>query len=109
MLTVLHTAAAGNRRAQSSSGLSEHEARVAIALLLDSEAAGDNAGNFRPWLPPGTPAAQKHGWISAARHSAAVVYGRRGPVVVVLLTYREGLRLREARELGRQVVRTALS
>ncbi len=109
MLTMLQAAAAGNRRAQSSSRLSEHEARLAIALLLDSEPVGDNAGLFRPWLPPGTPAAQKHGWISAARHSAAVVYGRRGPVVVVLLTYRDGLRLREARELGRQVVHAALS
>ena len=108
MLTVLHAAAAGNRRAQSSSGLAEHEARVAIALLLDSEPAGDNAGLFRPWLSPGMPAAQKQGWITAARHSAAVVYGRRGPVVVVLLTYREGLGLHEARELGHQVVRAAL-
>jgi hypothetical protein len=109
MLTVLQAAAAGDRRAQSSSRLSEHEARLAIALLLDSEPAGDNAGLFRAWLPPGTPAAQKHGWISAARHSAAIVYGRRGPVVVVLLTYRDGLRLGEARELGRLMLRAALS
>ena len=109
MLTVLQAAAAGNRRAQSSSGLSEHEARVAIGLLLDSEPTGDNAGLFRPWLPPGMPLAQKHGWIASARHSAAVVYGRRGPVVVVLLTYRYGLGLREARALGRRVVRAALS
>ena len=109
LLTLLQAAATGNRRARSSLGLTRHEARVAIALLLDSEPTGDNAGLFRPWLPPGMPAAQKHGWISSARHSTAIVYGKRGPVVVVLLTYRDGLRLREARELGRRIVRAALS
>jgi hypothetical protein len=108
LLAAVHAAAAGNRRAQSSSGLSEHEARVGLALLLDSEPGGPNAGLFRPWLPAGTPAAQKHGWISSARHSAAVVYGARGPVVVVLLTYRDGLTLRAAQVLARRVVHAAL-
>lgn len=108
VLATLHAAAAGNRRAQSSSGLSQHEARVAIGLLLDSGPAGDNAGLFRPWLPPGLPVAQKHGWLSTARHTAAIVYGRRGPVVVVLLTYGDGLTLRAAQELGRLTLRAAL-
>jgi hypothetical protein len=51
-----------------------------------------------------TPAAQKQGWISSARHSAAIVYGKKGPVVVVVLTYREGLSLSSARDLGRRVL-----
>jgi hypothetical protein len=108
VLANMHAAATGSARAQRSSGLSQHEARIGIALLLDSEASGDNVGLFRPWLPQRMPAAQKHGWILSARHSAAVIYGPRGPVVVSLLTYRHGLTLRDARLLGRRVVLAAL-
>lgn len=108
VLTTLQSAAAGDRRAVSRSGISSHVARVAVALLLGSQPSGDNLGPFRPWLPSTVPVAQKHGWISSARHSAAIVYGERGPVVVVLLTYRDGLRAAEARELGRRVLRAAL-
>jgi hypothetical protein len=104
----MHAAAAGSTRAQRSSGLSQHEARIGIALLLDSEPSGENVGLFRPWLPRLMPAAQKHGWISSARHSAAVIYGPRGPIVVSLLTYRDGLALRDAQLLGRRVVLAAL-
>jgi beta-lactamase class A len=108
MLATMHAAAAGSTRAQRSSGLSQHEARIGIALLLDSEPSGENVGLFRPWLPRLMPAAQKHGWISSARHSAAVIYGPRGPIVVSLLTYRDGLALRDAQLLGRRVVLAAL-
>jgi uncharacterized protein (DUF2267 family) len=55
------------------------------------------------------PAAQKHGWISSARHSAAVLYTARGPVVVVVLTYRERLTLSAAQQLAQRVLRVALS
>ncbi len=108
VLANMQAAAAGSTRAQRSSGLSQHEARIGIALLLDSEPSGENIGLFRPWLPRRMPAAQKHGWISSARHSAAVIYGPRGPIVVSLLTYRDGLTLRDARLLGRRVVLAAL-
>ncbi len=104
VLTVLHDAAHGSSKARRATGLSKHDARVGLALLLSSEARGDNLGLFRPALPAGTPAAQKHGWISSARHSAAIVYGPRGPVVVVVLTYRERLSLLDARALARRVV-----
>lgn len=109
VLATLQGAAAGNTQAQRSAGLSEHEARIGIALLLDSEPSGENVGLLRPWLPQAMPAAQKHGWISAARLSAAVVYGPRGPVVLSLVTYRDGLTLREAQELGRLLVFAALA
>lgn len=109
VLATLQGAAAGNTRAQHSSGLSQHEARVGIALLLDSEPSGENIGLFRPWLPKAMPAAQKHGWVSSARHSAAVIYGLRGPVVVSLVTYQAGLTLRDAQRLARKVVLAALS
>jgi beta-lactamase class A len=107
ILATLHGAAAGSTEARRAAGLTAHEARVALALLLSSEPRGDNLGLFRPSLSAGTPAAQKHGWISTARHSAAIVYGPSGPVVVVVLTYQEGLTLARARELARRVLAAA--
>jgi hypothetical protein len=46
------------------------------------------------------PAAQKHGWTTSVRHSAAIVYSRGGPLIVVCLTYRPGLVDRQAVALG---------
>jgi beta-lactamase class A len=108
ILASLHAAANGESRGRRQTQLSRHEARVGLAMLLRSLSTGDNVGLFRPALPQGTPAAQKHGWISSARHSAAIVYANRGPVVVVLLTYRESLSLAEAQQLGRRVISVAL-
>jgi beta-lactamase class A len=109
VLTSLHAAATGNARARVQTRLSRHEARVGIAMLLRSVPRGDNVGLFRPALPAGMPAAQKHAWISSARHSAAVLYTARGPVVVVVLTHRESLTLAAAQQLARRVLRAALS
>ena len=89
--------------------LTTHAARVALALLLDSKPQGDNIGLLRPALPANMPAAQKQGWISSARHTAAIIYGPRGPVVVVLLTYKQGVKLPEAQQLGRKIVIASLS
>jgi hypothetical protein len=108
VLTSLHAAATGNPRARAQTRLSRHEARVGLAMLLRSLPRADNVGLFRPALPAGMPAAQKHAWISSARHSAAVLYAARGPVVVVLLTYREPLTYSIAQQLGRRVVKVAL-
>jgi beta-lactamase class A len=109
VLTSLHAAATGNGRARAKTQLSRHEARVGLAMLLRSLPRADNVGLFRPALPAEMPAAQKHGWISSARHSAAVLYTAQGPVVVVLLTYREPLRLASAQQLAERVLRVALS
>jgi hypothetical protein len=103
MLFQLHAAALGRRSALARTRLSRHEARVALGLLLSSDPAGDNLGLFRPFLPS-VPMAQKHGWTTSLRHSAAIVYGARGPTIVVVLTYRPRLRLAEASELGRRFV-----
>lgn len=108
VLVTLHDAAAGGARAQRAAGLTRHEARVGLALLLGSQRTGDNVGLFSPWLGRSVPVAQKQGWISAARHTAAIVYGPKGPVVVVLMTYREGLTLAQAQALGRKVLRAAM-
>lgn len=109
VLASLHAAANGESRALSEAQLSRHEARVGLAMLLRSLPVADNVGLFRPALPHGTPAAQKHGWISSSRHSAAIVYANRGPVVVVVLTYRESLSLAAAQQLGRRVISLALA
>ncbi len=78
-------------------------ARHALSLLLASEPTGNNVGLLRPWLP-GVPIAQKNGWLHDARHTAAVVYFRGGPKIVVILTYAPNLQLARARALGRDVL-----
>lgn len=103
MLFELHAAATGNGLALRRTGLTRHEARVAVGLLLSAAGSGENGGLLRPWLE--LPMARKEGWTTKLRHSAAVVYRPSGPVIAVVLTYREGLRHSEARALGRGVAR----
>ena len=105
ILAVLHAAAIGNGTALARSGLSIHEARVGLAMLLSSQATGDNVGLFRPALGPAFPMAQKHGWLSSVRHSAAILYGADGPTIVVLLTYRPALTRAQATRLGTRLIR----
>ena len=106
VLLALHRAAAGSAAAARRTGLSRREAAVALGLLLASERRGDNAGVLG--LPAALPAAQKHGWTSSTRHSAALVYAPAGPVVVVVLTYRPGIAREDALRAGRRVARLAL-
>jgi hypothetical protein len=102
VLFELHAAALGNRLAMRRTGLSRHEARVGLALLLSSTRRGDNAGILQPRMP----AAQKHGWTTKVRHTGAVVYAPDGPRIVVLLTFRpDVVSLRASRELGARVLR----
>jgi beta-lactamase class A len=108
ILRLVAGAAAGERKAQRRTGLSVPSARYALGLLLESERTGNNLGLLAGALPPRTPIAQKNGWITDVRHTAAIVYGRRGPVIVVVLTYRPNLTLRDAAAFGAQVVRAAL-
>ena len=107
VLFELHAGAVGNRLSLRRAGLSRHEARVALGLLLSSSPRGDNLGLFRPTLGPTLPIAQKHGWNSSVRHSAAVVYRPSGPTIAVLLTYRPGLVPRASVLLGLRFLRTA--
>ena len=106
-MTSLHAAAAGNGVALRRLGLSRAEAALALGLLLSSERSGDNVGLLNPFLPK-LPIAQKHGWISSARHTTAIVYGPRGPVAVTILTYRQDLPLSDAKRLGQAVARLVL-
>jgi len=70
---------------------------------IDLAALCDNRGPLRPSIPPGLPVASKQGWISTARHSATIIYTHKGPLALVLLTYREALPLVDAEKLGRRV------
>ena len=81
-----------------------HGARVALGLLLSSQAAGDNAGMIRTALGPELPIAQKQGWLDDVRITAAIAYTARGPRIVVICAYAQDLALRTAAALGRRVV-----
>jgi Beta-lactamase enzyme family len=104
LLYELHAAAAGNGLALRRTGLSRHEARVGLALLLSSTTTGQNAGLLRPWLGPAMPLAQKQGWTTKIRHTAAIAYGPAGPRIIVVLTYSPDLNPGESAVLGRRVV-----
>lgn len=108
VLETIHNAAFGDPAALRASGLSRHQARLALGLLLASKPIGGNAGLFHAALPTSMPVAQKNGWLSDAFHTAAILYTRDGPVVCVLLTYRDGLGRAEATRLGARVVAVAL-
>ena len=107
-LYTFQAAAAGNRYVQRTSGLTRHQARLALALLVDSSSAHDNAGLLRPFLR-GIPVAQKNGWISDTRATAGIVYLRGRPTIVVVLAYRPDLPRRDALRLGADVVRLVRS
>jgi Beta-lactamase enzyme family len=104
MLYELHAAAVGNGLALRRTGLSRHEARVGLGLLLSSTSAGQNAGLFRPWLRSGLPLAQKQGWTTKIRHTAAIAYGPAGPRILVVLTYSPNLDPRASVALGRRLL-----
>lgn len=105
VLYTLQAAALGNRLALARCGFDRERARYALGLLLRSEPAGENLGLLRPGLGR-VPIAEKNGWTTDVRHTAAIVYRRGGPVIVVVLTYRPGITHAEAIALGRRVVST---
>jgi hypothetical protein len=95
----LQAGAFGNRYARSLTGLTRHESELAVRLLLSADPRGENLGLVRPSFP-GTPVAQKNGWISDTRATAAIVYLRRGPMIAVVLAYAPDLEPAAARRLG---------
>jgi hypothetical protein len=103
MLFELHAAALGNGLALRRTGLTRHQARVGLGLLLSSAPTGLNLGLLRPALGSRVPMAQKQGWTTSIRHTAAIVYGSDGPKIVVLLTYRSKIDPRASLALGRQL------
>jgi beta-lactamase class A len=102
VLARLHGAALGRPRDLHATRLTRREARIALGLLMDAD---DTEGA----LVPPVPAARKHGWVDAARLTAAILYPPRGAVIVVLLTYRDGIPAQAAQRLGRRVAAAALA
>ena len=100
----LHAGAHGDRRVLRLLGLSREQAQAGIRILLSAQSVSENRGLLRPWL--GTaPVAEKNGWVSDALLTAAIVYGSRGPVIVVVEAYRAaGVQEAQARRLGRDVL-----
>ncbi|MGD9694692.1 MAG: serine hydrolase [Thermoleophilia bacterium] len=108
VLFAIHASAAGDPAARAATGLTVAEARLALGWLLASEQAGDNASLVAAGAPPGTPIAQKNGWLDDARHAAAILYTASGPRIAVLLTYRAGGMARSrAAALGARVAGVA--
>jgi beta-lactamase class A len=109
ILFQLQAAALGRRAALAATGLTRHEARVGLALLLSSESRADNLGLFRPAVGRDYPMAQKNGWFSAVRHTAALLYAPEGPKIAILLTYRPGITRAEAARLGARIAAIAIA
>ncbi len=105
ILFQLHAAAAGDQRALRATRLTGQQARLGLALLLSGDRRGENAGVFRSL--GGLPVAQKNGWTMTVQHSAAIVYGKRGPLIVVCLTYAPDNSLERAQRLGARVAALA--
>jgi hypothetical protein len=102
----LHAAAHGDPASLRALGFTRRQAVVALRVLASSQPVRDNAGLLRPWLR-GVTVAEKNGWLSDTRTTAAIVYrGGRATVVVVEL-YRPGVTYAEAKRLGRAVLRAA--
>jgi len=100
----LQAGAFGNRYAQSLTGLTRHESELALRLLLSADPRGENAGLVRQSFP-GTPIAQKNGWISDARATAAIIYLRQGPKIAVVVVFKPGLTTSSARALSARFAR----
>jgi beta-lactamase class A len=75
---------------------------VALRYLLN---AWPKFSLVRPGLPAGTAVAEKDGWISDMRGSAAIAYLPRGPKIVVVLAYKPEIDEDAAEALGAQVAR----
>jgi beta-lactamase class A len=110
MLYALHAAATGAPGARAETGLTAHQARLAVGWLLASQQRAGNVSLLAGGAPPGSPTAQKNGWIRSARHAAGIVYAPTGPAIAVLLTYdASGVRLAPAQALGARVAALATS
>ncbi|MGZ8739533.1 MAG: serine hydrolase [Gaiellaceae bacterium] len=102
----LHGGAYGSARALAQVGLSRRQAIVGLRVLASAQPVGDNAGLLRPWLR-GATVAEKNGWLSDTRTTAAIVYRDGRATVVVVELYRPGVTYAEAKRLGREVLEAA--
>ena len=99
----LHAGAHGDARILSLLGLRRQQAIAALRVLASAQPVADNAGLLRPWLA-GAVVAEKNGWLSDTRTTAAVVHRRGRATIVVVELYRPGVTYAEAKRLGRRVL-----
>jgi hypothetical protein len=102
----LHAGAHGDARVLRLLGLTRRQAVAALRVLASAQPAGDNAGLLQPWLG-GATVAQKNGWLSDTRTTAAIVYKGGRATIVVVEAYRPGITYTEATKLGRDVLAAA--
>ena len=72
----LHAGAHGDTRMLGLLGLTRQQAVAALRVLASAQPVGDNAGLLRPWLA-GATVAEKNGWLSDTRTTAAIVHRTR--------------------------------
>ena len=99
----LHAGAHGDARALGLLGLSRQQAVAAVRILASAQPVRDNAGLLRPWLH-GATVAEKNGWLSDTRTTAAIVHRRGRATIVVVELYRPAVTYAEAKRLGRRVL-----
>jgi Beta-lactamase enzyme family len=99
----LHAGANGDARALRLLGLSGRQAVAGLRVLASAQPVGENRGLVRPAVP-GATVAEKNGWLSDTRTTAAIVYRGGHATIVVVELYRPGVTYAEAVRLGRDVV-----
>ena len=110
MIFAITATAAGGADARRASGLTTHQARLALGWLLSSEQVLENRSLLAGGVGGRDPIAQKNGWLRAARHGAGVIFTPSGPRIAVVLTYdRDGVSERAGRRIGARVARVAVA
>jgi beta-lactamase class A len=94
-------AAAHGRGLLARNGVSVHEARVGLWLLLHAT----YPGLVRPATP--YPTAHKAGWLGDVQHDSAIVFAPRGPLIAIVLTQGR-VTLASSQGYARKVVNIAL-
>lgn len=108
MLFALQSAVAPTPAGRRQTGIDPLRARLVLGLLLTADQVGANASLFAAGLPAGTPVAEKNGWRKQEQHGAAIAYTPKGPLIMVVLTQRQGSAdLSDARAIGAEVARAA--
>jgi hypothetical protein len=102
----LHAGAHGDARVLHLLGLTRRQAAAALRVLASAQPVADNTGLLTPWLG-GATLAQKNGWLSDTRTTAAIVYQGGRATIVVVEVYRPAITYAEAKKLGRDVLAAA--
>jgi hypothetical protein len=94
--------AAGGKGKARAAGISRHEARVAIWLLIHARYPGLVRPNVRDTV------GHKAGWLGNVQHDTALVFTSHGTVVTVIMT-QGGVSLGSSGKYGARVLKLALA